>query len=129
MTYDGVARATHGHVTAESWYPAPTAPSDLTATAVSQTAIDLAWTDNSDDETGFRIERSPNGTTLWAHIATADADEASYSDANLSCGTEYYYRVCAVNDNGNSDYTDVASDSTDACTVPQVIVELESPIP
>jgi fibronectin type 3 domain-containing protein len=129
MTYDGVARATKGHVTAASLHPVPTAPSGLIATAISQTRIDLEWTDNSDDETGFRIERSLNGTSLWMHIATVDADETSYSDTDLACGTEYYYQVCAVNDNGNSDYTDAASTETVACTVPQVIIELESPIP
>lgn len=129
MTYDGVARATKGHVTAASLHPVPTAPSGLTATAVSQTAIDIAWVDNSDDETGFRIECSPDGTTFWTHISTTDAGATTYSDTGLNCGTEYYYRVCAVNDNGNSDYTDAASAETDACTVPVVVLELDSRIP
>lgn len=107
----------------------PDAPSALTATAASQTQIDLAWTDNSDDETGFRIERSLNGTSLWTHIATVDAEAESYSDTGLSCGTEYFYRVCAVNAVGNSDYTDVDSATTTACTVPVVLLELQSWIP
>lgn len=107
----------------------PDAPSGLTATATSQTQIDLAWTDNSDDEIGFRIERSPNGTTLWTHIATTDAEAESYSDTGLSCGTTYYYRVCAVNDVGNSEYSDVDSAEAEACTIPQVVINLESWIP
>jgi len=37
----------------------PNAPSGLTATAVSQHQINLAWADNSSDESGFKIERSP----------------------------------------------------------------------
>jgi len=107
----------------------PDAPSGLAATAASQTQIDLAWTDNSDDETGFRIERSPNGTSLWTHIATAAAGATSYSDSGLSCGTTYYYRVAAVNDVGLSDYSAVAGAATAACTVPVVLIELESRIP
>jgi len=51
----------------------PNAPTALTATPVSQTQIDLAWTDNSTDETGFKIE-SPAGTAL---ITTA-ADAITY---------------------------------------------------
>lgn len=94
----------------------PTAPSALTATAASQTQIDLAWADNSDDETGFRIERSLDGSTLWTHIATVDTGVESYSDTGLECGTTYYYRVCAVNVNGNSAYTGTAHASTNACT-------------
>ena len=75
----------------------PTAPSGLVATAISQTRIDLAWTDNSDDETGFRVERSPNGSTLWTHITDTAADATSFSDTGVECGTTYYYRVRAEN--------------------------------
>ena len=36
---------------------APAAPTDLVATALSPTQINLAWTDNSDNENGFNILR------------------------------------------------------------------------
>ncbi len=107
----------------------PISPSGLNATTISQTAIDLNWTDNSDNETGFRIERSPNGETLWTHIATVNANVTTYQDGALACGTTYYYRVCAVNDNGLSGYSNVAQATTNACTVPIVLVELKSMIP
>ena len=45
-------------------------PSDLTATALSTTQIRLNWTDNANNETGFQIDRSPNGTSGWTQIAT-----------------------------------------------------------
>ena len=44
----------------------PAAPSALTATAASPMQIDLSWTDNSDDESGFSIECSPDGTSGWS---------------------------------------------------------------
>lgn len=107
----------------------PVAPSGLTATAASRTSINLSWADNSDNETGFRIERSPNGTTHWTHIATTDANVTAHLDGDLQCGTTYYYRVCAVNDVGLSDYSNVAGTATEACPVPAVVMELESMIP
>jgi hypothetical protein len=67
-------------------------PTDLTATAVSATQIDLAWADTNDDEDGFEIERSLNGSD-WALIHTNAADDLTYSDTGLTPGTTYYYRV------------------------------------
>src|SRR4029077_19099293 len=47
----------------------PAAPSGLTATAVSSSQINLNWTDNSTNETGFKVERSVNNQT-FSQIAT-----------------------------------------------------------
>ena len=92
-----------------AWAYVLTAPSGLSATAVSQTQIDLSWTDNSDDEDGFKIERSPDGTTGWTQIATVGAGVTSYSDTSLTCDQTYYYRVRAYNANGNSGYSNIAN--------------------
>jgi predicted phage tail protein len=92
---------------------APTAPSGLTATAVSSSQINLAWSDNSSDESGFRIERSRDGNT-FTEIATVGAGVEAYNDTGLTAATKYYYRVRAYNGTGNSAYTSVASDTTDA---------------
>jgi hypothetical protein len=89
----------------------PTAPSGLGATAVSATQINLSWTDNSGNEQGFKIERSPNGTT-WTEIATTAANIRSYSNTGLSANTKYYYRVRAYNLTGNSAYTMTVSTKT-----------------
>ena len=70
----------------------PNAPSGLTATTISTSQINLSWTDNSSNEAGFRIERSPDGVT-WSDIASVGANIASYSNTGLSAGTTYYYRV------------------------------------
>ena len=39
----------------------PAAPTNLVATAISSSQIGLSWVDNSNNETGFRIQRSTNG--------------------------------------------------------------------
>ncbi|MCJ7624719.1 MAG: fibronectin type III domain-containing protein, partial [Anaerolineaceae bacterium] len=93
------------------------APTELAATAVSPDQIDLSWTDNSDDETAFHIERSLNGVSGWIEIDTVSGDSTSYQDTTLSCGTTYYYRVRAYRSGDTifSEYSDTASATTDAC--------------
>ncbi len=90
----------------------PAAPWGLTATAVSSCQINLAWTDNSTNETGFKIERSLDGSTGWAQIAQAAAQTTSYSDSNLSGGTTYNYRIRSTNAAGDSGYSGNAAATT-----------------
>jgi hypothetical protein len=90
----------------------PVAPSGLSATAVAYYQIDLSWTDNSDNESRFEIERSPNGTSAWTLIDTVGSNVTSYSDTGLSPLTTYFYRVRAANGFGDSGYTNIASDTT-----------------
>ncbi len=75
----------------------PTVPTGLSATVVSQTQINLSWTDNTDDESGFKIERrtgaNGNFSGNFSEIASVGGDVISYSDTGLSQGTKYYYRV------------------------------------
>ncbi len=91
----------------------PAAPTSLTATAASSSQINLAWADNANDETGFKIERSPDGTT-WAQIATVGANVATYSNTGLAASTTYYYQVRAYNGVGDSPYSNAASATTPA---------------
>jgi len=95
----------------------PTAPSDLSATAVSHTTINLTWTDNSDDETGFKIARSLDDSD-YSVIHTADANAESYVDTTCEPETLYYYKVLATSADGDSDYTTSASATTAAEPVP-----------
>jgi len=90
----------------------PAAPSNLSATAIDQTRIDLSWTDNADDETSFKIERSTRNNSSFAEIATVGQDVTSYSDTSVRKGTPYYYRVRAANASGESDYSNEAGATT-----------------
>ncbi len=91
----------------------PAAPSALSATAASSTQINLAWTDNSNNEDGFRIERCQNaGCSTFTEIATVAANVVSYQNTGLTAGTTYQYRVRAYNTAGNSGYSNTASATT-----------------
>ena len=89
-----------------------TAPSNLSATAVSTSQINLSWADNTTNETGFRIERSGSSGGPYAQIATVGTNVTTYSNTGLSAGTIYYYRVKASNADGASTYSNTASATT-----------------
>ena len=91
----------------------PNAPSNLVANGVSSTQINLSWTDNSSDETLFRIERcTGNNCTNFAEIAQVGANVTTFPNTLLSRNTWYRYRVRASNGNGDSAYSNVASEKT-----------------
>ena len=91
----------------------PAAPSSLTATAVSRSQINLAWTDNSTNETGFKIERCKGSTcTNFAQIATVGVNVKTYANTGLTRNTTYRYRVRAYNATGNSAYSNIAAATT-----------------
>ena len=81
---------------------APTAPTGLWVGQFSSTELGLSWQDNSEDESSFLVERSPDGVTGWTTIGQAEPDATTFLDASLSHGTTYHYRVSAVNQLGAS---------------------------
>jgi hypothetical protein len=83
---------------------APVAPSNLTATIKTKpsTQIVLNWTDRSNNETGFYVERSTNGGLTWTRQAQLSANSTTYNDTNVVSGTTYVYRVIAFNAQGLS---------------------------
>jgi hypothetical protein len=88
------------------------APSGLTATAVSYSQINLSWQDNSNNEDGFEIERSFNGTD-YLLLTTVYSNVTSYSNTGLSQFTTYYYRVRSLNTIGDrSEWSNIASVTT-----------------
>jgi fibronectin type 3 domain-containing protein len=89
----------------------PAAPTNLTATAVSGSQIDLSWNDNSNNEDGFQVEISTDGVN-FSPLATASANATAYSAVGLQPSTTYSFRVRAFNSVGPSDYTNVASTPT-----------------
>ena len=94
---------------------APTAiaaPSSAVAVAVSETRIDLQWTDNSSNETGFEVEISTDRGRTFQRIATLGREATAYTAAGLAPKTQYHFRVRAFNAVGPSDYSNVANART-----------------
>ena len=79
--------------------PAP--PSGLIATANSSAKITVTWTDNSNDEDGFSIERKLNGGS-YSVLGTTSANVTTYCDSLLKAATQYHYRARAFNSEGSS---------------------------
>lgn len=92
---------------------AAAAPENVSGSASSGNEVTLTWIDNSEGETGFRIERKTGANGTYALIYTAAADVTSYVDSGLSGGKTYYYRVSAFKSANdiplNSDYSNEAS--------------------
>ncbi len=101
---------------------APAAPSNLTATAVSSSQINLSWRDNSSDESGFRVYR--NGALL----ATLGAGVTSYQNIGLPCGTYYSYYVTAYNAGGESSPSNTAGATTHPCSAPPTPAVVRLPV-
>jgi hypothetical protein len=92
----------------------PSAPTNLSATAVPPWQINLTWIDTSSNETGFRIERSSGGS--WSTLATVGANATGYADTSATPGTLYSYRVIAYRACGDS-----APSNADSATLPVII--------
>jgi hypothetical protein len=93
---------------------APAAPTTLTAAATSTNTVHLLWTDGSDNETGFTVERSTDGVT-FVDAGSAPINALALDVTGLSPSTTYVFRVRAFNAAGVSPYSPTAT-----ATTPQV---------
>jgi hypothetical protein len=89
----------------------PATPSSLSASADSSSQINLTWIDNADNEDGFVIERSLDGSS-FGQIDSVGLNTQSYSDSGLTPEQTFYYRVAAFNNIGDSGYTNTAQATT-----------------
>jgi Fibronectin type III domain len=87
----------------------PPAPTDLSAIAASSTEVALSWT-AATGATSYRVERSADGSTGWAQIATTTSP--SYRDSGIVENSTRHYRVIATNSGGESGPSNVASATT-----------------
>jgi hypothetical protein len=88
---------------------APAAPTNLTASTVSSTQINLTWT-GSNGATGYLVQQSLNGSTGWS--AGSPTTSNSFHQTGLTAGTTYYFRVIATLGTIDSPYSSVASVTT-----------------
>jgi hypothetical protein len=89
----------------------PAAPGNPVVTAVSASSLRFTWSDKSNNEDGFEIQQSRNGST-WTSIAEVDANVKAHVQTGLIPKTRYYFRVRAFNDGGDSTFTSSASGTT-----------------
>ena len=73
----------------------------ISATSDSGYRVSLTWTDNSTDETGFKVLRKDSLTGSFSTVTTTSANATSYSDTVTTAGS-YWYRVSSTNSIGDS---------------------------
>jgi len=80
-------------------------PTNVTATRINDSQINVSWTDNSSGEDGHKVERKANGETSWTVKATVPAGTNSWSDTSTSANHRYKYRVRAYKGTTYSQYS------------------------
>jgi hypothetical protein len=95
----------------------PAAPTGLTLTVSTSSAITLDWTDTNSVELGYIIERSDNSGG-FERLATTAANTTTYTDTELSGGHLYTYRVKAFNNLSDSAYSNQVSINMTEITIP-----------
>jgi subtilase family serine protease len=106
--------------------PAPEAPTNLAATAVSNRRIALSWSDQSTNEDGFVVERCAgtaaacDASAAFTRVGQTAAASATYTDTHLQASTTYSYRVRAFNGGGESAFTNTAQATTLAAPIVSV---------
>jgi subtilisin family serine protease len=101
----------------------PAAPGDLVVATGSSSSITLTWSDDSDDETGFIIERREAGDVIYEEIGAVPSDTETYRDTRLYEGTSYSYRIFAYNAGGRSDYSNEAEATTNIAAPANLVLE------
>ena len=97
--------------------PIPSAPSGLVATIVTATQVNLTWTSNSNNETGFDIQRETSTTGTFTQIGTTGYGVTAYTDSTVTAGSTYSYQVCAANGGGKSAFSNTATISIGADSI------------
>lgn len=80
-------------------------PGDLTVTSSAENEVELNWTDNSDNEDGFIIEREISGSEVYSVIDSVSSNVTTYMDVTVLDGVKYNYKVKAYNTFTESGYT------------------------
>ena len=99
-------------IVCDSAIAVPASPTTTIATNA-QTTVNVSWTDQSSDETGFNIYRRLSTETEATQLATA-VTASPYVDSTLTEGQTAYYSVSAYNANGESGKSRVVAATLDS---------------
>lgn len=90
----------------------PDAPTNVTATAASQTSITVNWT-AVPNATGYVVQRATAAAGPFTAVSGASpVTGTTYTDTGLTAGTSYFYRVVAVRNTDSSATSAVATIGT-----------------
>jgi uncharacterized delta-60 repeat protein len=109
------ARSDAASISASTAPAIPNAPSGLTA-RVTAGLVDLTWRDNSDNEAGFKVIRSLNGT-VDRTVTLSQSDTKRFTDTTVKPNTTYSYQVLAFNNTGESAKSNAATANVPKTTV------------
>jgi len=98
VAYNGAGNSSFSSDASATTPAEPTAPSLLSGLSNTSTSIVWSWTDNSNDETGFKLLDSA-GTVI---TTINNASQVSYTETGLTKGTSYTRKVVSFNDDGTS---------------------------
>jgi hypothetical protein len=104
----------------------PQTPEDLEVVSISADEVSLAWTDKSAREMGFTLERKTGGGS-FSKIGQTAADVTSFTDANVTSGSAYTYRVQAFNAFGTSDFSNEVTAQIHSAVIP-LLPQLPIPV-
>ncbi len=108
----------------------PQPPSNLAASAVSSSAINLSWTASPTSGVTYNVFRSTTSgfTPSSSNQIASGVTSTSFADSGLTCNTAYFYLVEAANSGGTSSASNQASATTQACPVgPSVQINAGGP--
>ncbi len=127
--YQTYYSADSGPMTTEACPEPPRAPGGLfahTDNPADLTHVYLHWSDNSDNESGFRVMRSMDSGENWTEIHTTGPNQTDYRDPSPCSTNGRYYRIRAFNAVGDSGYSNSAfADFTDCSPYAPVLTAEE----
>ena len=90
----------------------PAAPTNFAVSSVTAASVSLSWSDNSEGETDYVIERSVDNGNSFLVLETLPADANGYTDTDVSEDSVYVYRIQAERNGTGSPYSESITTAT-----------------